>query len=70
MDERNEEQRLRDLVGYAHTTPCSDGHVAVFTAGGTDGRVPEGLPCLCGAFVAHWATDPDTGEERLYWNRA
>lgn len=45
--------------------PCSNGHVFMWAGGCTNERVPEGLPCACGAIVAHYDFCSECGQERL-----
>jgi hypothetical protein len=48
-------------------TPCANGHTFEHADSGTSGRVPEGLRCQCGKYVAHWTRCTECGHERLVY---
>jgi len=43
--------------------PCAGGHVFLFAGGSTDGRCPDGVPCLCGGMLSKWETCPTCGQD-------
>ena len=45
--------------------PCAGGHVWTYGGTTTDGRLPEGLPCQCGAMLSHYETCPTCGHATL-----
>lgn len=46
---------------------CEDNqrHYWYYSAGGTTGKIPEGMPCSCGAMIAHYDECPTCGHERF-----
>jgi len=48
--------------GYVGNGFCSNGHTFVFAG---DGKIPEGYPCACGQYKAHWVKCPICGQEML-----
>jgi hypothetical protein len=44
---------------------CAPNHVFVFAGAYPDGKVPEGYPCSCGLYKAHWTKCPTCGQDHL-----
>ena len=41
------------------------GHVWYYSSGQTVDNIPEGLPCSCGAMIAHYDICPTCGHKRF-----
>ncbi len=53
-------------TGYARSGGyCNNGHIFSFAGTLPEGKIPEGFPCSCGMFVAHWVKCPSCGQEKL-----
>ena len=45
---------------------CSSaGHVWYYSNGQTSDKIPEGIPCSCGAMISHYDVCPTCGHERF-----
>lgn len=51
---------------YTERWECpGDPHTFIWSAGETNMEIPEGLPCVCGEYVAHYEICPTCGSKIL-----
>ena len=56
---------MSDTTGFATYQKCSPTHRWVWAGSGSDGKLPEGYPCECGAMLAHYCLCPTCGQEKF-----
>jgi hypothetical protein len=44
---------------------CGENHIFYFADNSTSSKVPEGFPCSCGMYKAHYETCPECGQEKI-----